>query len=149
MKKKTPLIIGGAALAALLVFGGAGVALGSSDVFDGDDDGVTNSQSTSNRDDNDRDRDDDSDDRSDDVVVTPSATPTASPTATAYAAPTAAETDSASQAALAAAGGDGTVTEVERSDDADHAWEVEVTFADGRDVDVELDADFGLVRIDD
>jgi uncharacterized membrane protein YkoI len=41
------------------------------------------------------------------------------------------------------------VTALDRSDDADHAWEVEVTGADGRDVDVELDASFGVVRVDD
>jgi uncharacterized membrane protein YkoI len=44
--------------------------------------------------------------------------------------------------------GSGTVTDLDRSDDADHAWEVEVTGADGRDVDVELDASFGVVRVD-
>jgi uncharacterized membrane protein YkoI len=45
--------------------------------------------------------------------------------------------------------GSGTVTDLDRSDDADHAWEVEVTGADGRDVDVELDASFAVVRVDD
>jgi uncharacterized membrane protein YkoI len=44
--------------------------------------------------------------------------------------------------------GSGTVTDLDRSDDADHAWEVEVTGADGRDVDVELDASFAVVRVD-
>ena len=58
-----------------------------------------------------------------------------------------ADADRASQAALAAVGS-GTVTEVERSDDLDHVWEVEVTLADGSDVDVRLDGDFGVVRID-
>ena len=59
-----------------------------------------------------------------------------------------AERTGAEQAALAEAG-DGTVTDIDRSDDADHAFEVEVTFADGRDVDVELTADFQVVRVDD
>jgi len=54
---------------------------------------------------------------------------------------------SAEKAALDAAG-PGTVTDLDRSDDTDHAWEVEVTGADGRDVDVELDAQFAVVRID-
>jgi len=54
---------------------------------------------------------------------------------------------SAEKAALAATS-KGTVTDVERSDDADHAWEVEVTFANGTDVDVELTTGFELVRID-
>jgi uncharacterized membrane protein YkoI len=53
---------------------------------------------------------------------------------------------SAEQAALAEAGS-GTVTELDRSNDADHAWEVEVTGDDGRDTDVELDADFVVVKV--
>jgi uncharacterized membrane protein YkoI len=53
----------------------------------------------------------------------------------------------AEKAALAATG-KGKVTDVERSDDRDHAWEVEVTFANGTDVDVELTKSFELVRID-
>jgi uncharacterized membrane protein YkoI len=44
--------------------------------------------------------------------------------------------------------GEGTITAVERSDDADHAFEVELTRADGNDVDVELDAAFTIVEID-
>ncbi|MGV8883542.1 MAG: hypothetical protein ACOH19_15455 [Rhodoglobus sp.] len=52
------------------------------------------------------------------------------------------------EAAAIAEVGEGTITDVDRSDDADHAWEVEVTFADGRDADVELDADFRVVRVD-
>ncbi|NQX05597.1 PepSY domain-containing protein [Rathayibacter sp. VKM Ac-2856] len=51
----------------------------------------------------------------------------------------------ASEAAIAAVGG-GTVTEAERSDDADHAFDVEVTRADGTDVDVDLGADFAVLR---
>jgi uncharacterized membrane protein YkoI len=58
-----------------------------------------------------------------------------------------AERASASAAALAQVGA-GVVTDVDRSDDVDHAWEVEVTFADGRDVDVELDRNFVVVRVD-
>ena len=50
----------------------------------------------------------------------------------------------ASEAALGAVGS-GTVTEAERSDDADHAFEVEVTREDGTDVDVELDAAFAVL----
>ena len=55
---------------------------------------------------------------------------------------------SSAEAAAIAEVGEGTVTDVDRSDDADHTWEVEVTFADGRDADVELDADFRVVRVD-
>ncbi|ROP56976.1 MULTISPECIES: PepSY domain-containing protein [unclassified Rathayibacter] len=51
----------------------------------------------------------------------------------------------ASEAAIAAVGG-GTVTEAERSDDADHTFDVEVTRADGTDVDVDLDASYAVVR---
>lgn len=58
-----------------------------------------------------------------------------------------AEKASAEKAALAEV--DGTVTDVDRSDDADHAFEVEVTRADGTDVDVELDEKFTVVRVDD
>ncbi|QHC67745.1 hypothetical protein GSU68_15010 [Rathayibacter sp. VKM Ac-2759] len=50
----------------------------------------------------------------------------------------------AGEAALAAVGG-GTVTEAERSDDADHAYDVEVTREDGTDVDVDLDASFAVI----
>ncbi|MGC5171313.1 PepSY domain-containing protein [Microbacterium sp. DT81.1] len=58
-----------------------------------------------------------------------------------------ADADRASKAALAHTG-EGTVTEVERSDDADHVWEVEVTLTDGKDVDVELDAGFAVTKAD-
>jgi len=59
----------------------------------------------------------------------------------------AADRASAEKAALAATT-KGSVTDVERSDDRDHAWEVEVTFANGTDVDVDLTESFTLVRID-
>jgi uncharacterized membrane protein YkoI len=53
----------------------------------------------------------------------------------------------AADAALAHVGG-GTVTSVELSDDADHVYEVEIDLGDGKDVDVELDADFAVVKAD-
>lgn len=57
--------------------------------------------------------------------------------------------DRASAAALAAVEGDGTVTEATGADaEDDHVYEVEITLADGEDVDVELDRDFGVVDID-
>ncbi len=61
-----------------------------------------------------------------------------------------ADRSSASEAALAAlpAGTVGMVTEVERSDDFDHAYEVEITLENGEDIDVELGADFAVVKID-
>jgi uncharacterized membrane protein YkoI len=57
------------------------------------------------------------------------------------------ELQKASDAAIAAAGG-GTVTDTERSDDADHAFEVEVRLADGTEVDVELDSSYTVTRTD-
>lgn len=76
----------------------------------------------------------------------PSAAPSATPGADDNAPITAEERASAEQAALAEVGS-GTVTGLERSDDLDHTWEVEITGADGRDTDVELDADFAVVRV--
>ena len=63
---------------------------------------------------------------------------------------TEADTAAASAAALAAlpAGTVGTITELERSDDFDHAYEVEVTLENGQDIDVELDANFAVVTVD-
>lgn len=91
-----------------------------------------------------------------DDAVSPSATtaPSASPSASGDAddrgrgdAPiTDAERTAASEAALAAVGG-GTVTEVERSDDLDHAFEVEIDLPNGADADVELDEAFGVTRV--
>ena len=87
----------------------------------------------------DRDVDDDGDDDS-----------SAGADDSAGAALTDADRDAASAAALATlpAGTVGTVTEVERSDDYDHAYEVEITLENGRDVDVELDAAFAVLRVD-
>ncbi|RWZ51516.1 hypothetical protein ELQ90_05225 [Labedella phragmitis] len=58
--------------------------------------------------------------------------------------PTADETARASDAALAETG-EGEVVDVDRSDDRDHAFEVEIRLADGSEVDVHLDADFTVV----
>ena len=75
------------------------------------------------------------------------------PVATAAPAAPTAEQDAANrssaEAAALAAVGSGTVTEFDRSDDADHLYEVEVTLTDGRDVDVELDATFRVTKLDD
>jgi len=63
---------------------------------------------------------------------------------------TEADRSAASAAALAAmtAGTVGTVTEVERSDDFDHAYEVEVTLENGEDIDVELDEAFTVLKVE-
>lgn len=55
-----------------------------------------------------------------------------------------AEITSATDAALAEAGS-GTVTDVDRSDDADHAFEVDVQLEDGDELEVELADDFTVV----
>jgi len=62
--------------------------------------------------------------------------------------PISAEERAGAEAAALAEVGSGTVTDLDRSDDGDHAWEVEVTIADGTDYDVELAADFSVVRVD-
>ncbi|MBB5639838.1 PepSY domain-containing protein [Cryobacterium roopkundense] len=77
---------------------------------------------------------------------------TSAPVATASAQPTAdqdAANRASAEAAALAAVGSGSVTEFDRSDDADHLYEVEVTLPDGRDVDVELDATFRVTKLDD
>ena len=60
---------------------------------------------------------------------------------------TGADYDRASAAAIEEAGG-GVVTDADRSDDAGVAYEVDVRLDDGTEVDVDLDADFGVVRTD-
>ena len=183
MKKKTIWIVAGAAV---IVLGGAGIAVAATDPFDQDNDRLTGSalenasdaalaevgQGTVSEAERSNDLDhaytvevrlDNGDDvdveldeqfdvvRVDGVVPGTGTTSTPSPSATASAGSDAAisaeERASAEQAALAAVGS-GTVTELDRSDDADHAWEVEVTGADGRDTDVELDANFTVVKVD-
>ena len=57
----------------------------------------------------------------------------------------AAERASAEKAALNAVAG-GTVTQVEASDDGGEAYEVDVRDADNTEWDVELDADFKVLR---
>lgn len=93
---------------------------------------VSVGQDDDDRDDSSDDRDDATDDSSsgDDEAVTD-----------------AQERKRAADAALAEVG-KGTVVSVEYSDDADHVFEVEVELGDGEDVDVELDADFAVVKVD-
>ncbi|SDM70518.1 hypothetical protein SAMN05216368_10255 [Cryobacterium flavum] len=76
-----------------------------------------------------------------------SSTPSAA-TDTSAADQAAGERASAEAAALAAIGS-GRVTDFDRDDDWDHVYEVEVTLDNGSDRDVELDANFVVVRIDD
>lgn len=86
------------------------------------------SRDTDDQDDSD-DSSDDADDANDDSDDRPLA---------------AAERASAEKAALAAVGG-GTVVDVEASDDADQAYEVDVREADGTEWDVDLDSDFTVL----
>ncbi|WP_208858855.1 PepSY domain-containing protein [Cryobacterium zongtaii] len=97
---------------------------------------------------------DDGDGRSDDTGSDDSATDDTGTDDSATMTPlTDADRDAASAAALATlpagtVGTVGTVTEVERSDDFDHAYEVEITLENGQDVDVELDAAFAVLKVD-
>ena len=95
------------------------------------------------------DRGDDADDRSGDDASGPG-TGTVAPSAgdgSDDSDLTGADYDRASAAAIEAAGG-GVVTDADRSDDAGVAYEVDVRLDDGTEVDVDLDADFGVVRTD-
>ncbi|WP_104087986.1 hypothetical protein [Cryobacterium sp. N19] len=56
---------------------------------------------------------------------------------------------SSAEAAALAAVGSGRVTDFDRDDDWDHLYEVEVTLDNGSDRDVDLDANFAVVSIDD
>lgn len=85
------------------------------------------------------------DESRDDSSSTLSPTPSPSPSTDAVADPD--DLDRAVAVALEYTGG-GTVTEARLSDDADHVWEVEITFADGEDVDIELDGQFNIVKVD-
>ena len=134
MNKKT-MWIGGAGIALVALLVGGGVAYAVTDGFDhDDDDDRVASQQSEQQGGSAVDRDNDGDDYYDDSNDADNAPITD------------AERESAEKAALAEAGG-GTVTDLERSDDQDHAWEVEVTL-DGRDIDIELDADFNVTRVD-
>jgi len=137
MARRTKVLIGAGA-AVLLVLGGTGIAFAATDGFEMDDDDRTNqSQSQEQNGAEDTARDESRND--DDYYDTPDAEDAAISDA---------DRAKVEAAGLKAAGGDGKVTDLERSDDLDHAWEVEVTFADGRDVDVELAEDFSVTRVD-
>jgi uncharacterized membrane protein YkoI len=189
VKKKTTWIIAGAA--AIVVLGGAGIAVAATDPFDQDTDRLTGTSlerasdaalaevgegtvtEAERSDDLDHAyavevrREDGSDvdvELDDDYKVvrvdgattgggtsgSNSESPNSEPSgaATGDDAPISADDRSSAEKAALDAAGPGTVTDLDRSDDTDHAWEVEVTAADGSDVDVELDAQFAVVRID-
>lgn len=187
MQKKTIWIVAGAAV---LVLGGAGIAVAATDPFDTDNDRLSGSTldraskaalaevgegtvtEAERSDDLDHEytvevrRDNGTEvdvelDKGFAVVRVDGAVPGSAPSASADAGTQDAGTQDtgtdapiddadraeAEEAAIAAAG-PGTVTDLDRSDDADHAWEVEVTSADGTETDVDLDAAFAVVRVD-
>ncbi|TFB73226.1 hypothetical protein E3O06_08315 [Cryobacterium glaciale] len=86
---------------------------------------------------------------SDNNSLNSSAAPSASATATTTATDLAASERASAEAAALAAIGSGRVTDFDRDDDWDHLYEVEVTLDDGSDSDVDLDANFVVVSIDD
>jgi uncharacterized membrane protein YkoI len=148
MQKKT-MWIAAAAVGAVLVLGGAGVAVASSDAFDNDDDRVVSTSSGTGS--NDRSvTDDERDDRSnssgrdgvdddrdglDDVDGTD--------------VPATAEQRSAAENAALDEVGQGTVREFDTGDaDDTYAYKVEVLKDDGTSVEVELDADLTVLRVD-
>ncbi|MDJ0338036.1 hypothetical protein [Cryobacterium sp. PH31-O1] len=89
----------------------------------------------------------DNDDSTSNSSAAPSATSSA--TADTSAADQAATERASAEAAALAAVGSGRVTDFDRDDDWDHLYEVEVTLDDGSDRDVDLDANFVVVSIDD
>ncbi|MDY0892166.1 PepSY domain-containing protein [Frigoribacterium sp. CFBP9030] len=109
------------------------------DSRDSDDDGSTGSTGSTGS--------VDADDRDGDDVATGSAPGAPTTGDRDDAELTGADYDRASAAAIEAAGG-GVVTDADRSDDRDVAYEVDVRLDDGTEVDVDLDADFGVVRTD-
>jgi uncharacterized membrane protein YkoI len=148
MQKKT-MWIAAAAVGAVLVLGGAGVAVASSDAFDNDDDRVVSTSSGTGA--NDRSvTDDDRDDRRnssgrdgvdddrdglDDVDGTD--------------VPATAEQRSAAENAALDEIGQGTVREFDTGDaDDDYAYKVEIVMDDSSEVEVELADDLSILRID-
>ena len=152
MQKKT-MWITAAAVGAVIVLGGAGVAVASSDAFDGDDDRAISTSSNNGgnvRSVTDDDRDDSDnrgsseggnigrdgvDDDRDDIDGTD--------------VPATAEERSDAEAAALDEIGQGTVREFDTGDaDDDYAYKVEITMDDGSSVEVELADDLKVLRVD-
>jgi uncharacterized membrane protein YkoI len=148
MQKKT-MWITAAAVGAVIILGGAGVAVASSDAFDGDDDRAISTSSDNGGNDRsvtDDDRDD-SDDRGngggnsgrDRVDDDRDGTDV----------PATAEERSAAEAAALDEVGQGTVHEFDTGDaDDNYAYKVEITMDDGSSVEVELADDMKVLRVD-
>lgn len=144
MQKKT-MWITAAAVGAVLVLGGAGVAVASSDAFESDDDravssssGGSNDRSVTGQDiDDDRDVNDNDNDNGDvnDIDDTD--------------VPATAEERSAAEAAALDEVGQGKANEFDTGDaDDTYAYKVEVVKDDGTSVEVELDDDLTVLRVD-
>lgn len=120
---------------------GFGVISSDTDRVDGnsDDRNAGDDRTDDDRNDDRNDDDDASDQGSDDTAPTPGSTSDSDDVPL-----TDAETTSATDAALSETG-EGEVVDIDRSDDRDHAFEVEVRLADGSEVEVRLDADFRVV----
>lgn len=135
MQKKT-MWITAAAVGAVLVLGGAGVAVASSDAFDNDDDRAVSSSSGTGSNDRSVTGQDIDDDRDvndiDDTDV-----------------PATAEERSAAEAAALDEVGQGKANEFDTGDaDGTYAYKVEVVKDDGTSVEVELDDDLTVLRVD-
>jgi uncharacterized membrane protein YkoI len=151
MQKKT-MWITAAAVGAVLVLGGTGVAVASSDVFDNDDDRSTSTSSGSNADDRsltDDDRDDNDNDNSgsgssDDRDIDDNSDDSDDSTV-----PATDDERSAAEAAALDEIGEGTVREFKTGDaDDDYAYKVELVMDDNSEVEVELADDLSILRID-
>jgi uncharacterized membrane protein YkoI len=147
MQKKT-MWITAAAVGAVLVLGGTGVAVAASDAFDDDDDRTTSTSSGTGSDDRsltDDDRDDSSgsdDNSSSDDNSNTSGTDDDTVPATA-------EERSDAEAAALKEVGQGTVREFDTGDaDDDYAYKVELVMDDNSEVEVELAADLSILRVD-
>ena len=135
MQKKT-MWITAAAVGAVLVLGGAGVAVASSDAFDNDDDRAVSSSSGTGSNDRSVTGQDIDDDRDvndiDDTDV-----------------PATAEERSAAEAAALDEVGQGKANEFDTGDaDDTYAYKVGVVKDDGTSVEVELDDDLTVLRVD-
>jgi uncharacterized membrane protein YkoI len=135
-----PVIIGVAAGLAVVALGIGGAVI--ADSLDGSDDAIVVAS-----------RDDSSNPSSSPSPMTSDVpTPTASPMPISDDTPISdSDFDAVAAAAIAAAGGSGTIEELKREDDGAVAWEVDVRLSNGAKVEVELASDLSVLstRIDD
>jgi uncharacterized membrane protein YkoI len=143
MQKKT-MWITAAAVGAVLVLGGTGVAVAASDAFDDDDDRTTSTSSGTGSDDRSLTDDDRDDNSSSDDNSNGNTSGTDDDTV-----PATAEERSDAEAAALKEVGQGTVREFDTGDaDDDYAYKVELVMDDNSEVEVELAADLSILRVD-